>query len=34
MDKQTLKHIAELSRISLTDEELEKGFQTLPNITL
>jgi len=24
MDKNTLKHIAELSRISLTDEELEK----------
>lgn len=24
MDKQTLKHIAELSRISLTDKELEK----------
>ena len=24
MDKQTLKHIAELSRIILTDEELEK----------
>ncbi len=24
MDKQTLKHIAELSRINLTDEELEK----------
>ncbi len=24
MDKQTLKHIAELSRISLTDQELEK----------
>ncbi len=24
MDKQTLKHIAQLSRISLTDEELEK----------
>lgn len=24
MDKQTLKHIADLSRISLTDEELEK----------
>ena len=24
MDKQTLKHIADLSRISLTDKELEK----------
>ena len=24
MDKQTLKHIAELSRINLTDKELEK----------
>lgn len=24
MDKQTLKHIAELSRIDLTDEELDK----------
>ncbi|KKP63790.1 MAG: Aspartyl/glutamyl-tRNA(Asn/Gln) amidotransferase subunit C [candidate division WS6 bacterium GW2011_GWE1_34_7] len=24
MDKQTLKHIAELSRINLTDQELEK----------
>lgn len=24
MDKQTLKHIAELSRISLTDQELDK----------
>lgn len=24
MDKETLKHIAELSRISLTEEELEK----------
>ena len=24
MDKETLKHIAELSRISLTDKELEK----------
>jgi len=31
MDKQTLLHIAQLSRISLTDEELEKIYTSDAN---